>query len=87
MSDEEIQKNDENHVDKLTQELCRHYDAVQVFVTRQEPDGRTMAYSTGKGNFYSRWGLVHEWLSRGGGMEDVGPSEEPEQDGGDPSEI
>jgi hypothetical protein len=84
--DREIQEHDEEFVDRKLQEIMQFYDAAQVFVTRQEPDGRTMAYSTGKGNFYARWGLIHEWVSRGGGMEDV-PTEEPEQgDGEEPSE-
>ncbi len=83
-SDEEIQKVDEKYVDEITQKLYHQFDAVQVFVTRQEPDGRTMAYSTGRGNFYARWGMIHEWCSRGGGVEDAGLPDEPEQGEGDP---
>jgi hypothetical protein len=74
MSDAEMAAHDqkfvEEHLDKL---ICR-FDAVQIFVTRQEPDGRTMGYATGKGNFYSRWGVVNEWISRGGTEEVPGSS-------------
>ena len=82
-NDQEMRLHDEGFVDKKVQELMSHFDAAQIFVTRQEPDGRTMAYSTGKGNFYSRWGVIHEWIARGGGMDDSVP-EGPEQGGGDP---
>lgn len=79
--DEEIQEHDEACVDQKVTELLKHFDACQVFVTRQEPDGRTMAYSAGRGNFYARFGLVHEWLSRGGGVSDVVPDEDEPQTG------
>jgi len=76
MSDEEIQRHDEQFVEEYLKKLMFRFDAVQIFVTRQEPDGRTMGYATGNGNFYSRWGVVNEWISRGG--VDDAPSEPPE---------
>ena len=76
MSDEEIQRHDEQFVEEYLKKLMFRFDAVQIFVTRQEPDGRTMGYATGNGNFYSRWGVVNEWISRGG--VDDSPQEPPE---------
>lgn len=85
--DKEIQEHDENYVDQKVKELMTHFDACQVFVTRTEPDGRTMAYSAGRGNFYSRWGMIHEWLARGGGVSDILPEESTEpEEGEEPSE-
>ncbi len=83
MTDDEIQKDDEVFVDEIVKKLHHRFDAIQVFVTRQEPDGRTMAYSAGRGNFYSRWGVIHEWCSRGGGVSDVEPEEGPEEGEGE----
>lgn len=86
--DQEIQEHDEAFVDKKVQELMGHFDAVQVFVTRQEPDGRTMAYSAGRGNFYSRWGVVHRWLSDGDNVTIEAPDDGPEESQGeDPDET
>jgi len=78
LSDEEVQKMDEKFVEAALDKLMFRFDAVQIFVTRQEPDQRTMGFCTGKGNFYSRWGVVNEWLSRGG--QDDAPPESPEDE-------
>ena len=78
LSDDEFQDHDEKKVDEALKVLMHSFDATQIFVTRQEPDGRTMAYSAGRGNFYSRWGVIHEWCSRGGGVSGVKAEEGPE---------
>lgn len=43
--------------------LLRRFDAVQVFVTRQEPDGTTFLHH-GRGNWFARFGQVRLWLRR-----------------------
>lgn len=70
MSDEkdEIQEHDEKFVEGIVQQLRRHFCSVQVFVTRLEPDQRTVAFATGDGNWYARFGQVQEWLDNGGSM-------------------
>lgn len=80
MIDKELQDHDESFVNQKIEELMRHFDAVQIFVTRQEPGDRTMAYSSGRGNFYSRWGLVNEWLSRGVEVDTVEAEEDEDGD-------
>lgn len=87
LSDEDIQKEDESRVDEAVKKLMHSFDAVQVFVTRCEPDGRTMAYSAGRGNFYARSGLIQEWCSRGADIACECPPEDPDEGEGDsPSE-
>ena len=71
MSDEttrEVQEADLNRVSKAIADLLPYFDTVQIFVTRLEPDGNTMSCSDGKGNWYSRFGQVREWLDNGGAM-------------------
>jgi hypothetical protein len=65
---DEIQEHDEKHVNGVIDQLLKHFDTVQVFVTRQEPDGQTVAFSPGKGNWYARYGQITEWLENGGSM-------------------
>lgn len=81
--DQEIQQHDEEFVNQKVTELMKFFDACQVFVTRCEPDGRTMAYSAGRGNFYARIGLIQEWCSRGADAICDCPPEEPEEGEGD----
>ena len=70
MSDDkdEIQEHDEQFVDGIVQQLRRHFDSVQIFVTRLEPDQSTVAFATGEGNWYAIYGQVQEWLDNGGAM-------------------
>lgn len=79
MSDAEVQQHDERYVEEYLKKLMFRFDAVQIFVTRQEPDGRTMGYASGNGNFYARWGIVNEWLTRGG-TDDLPPPSLEESD-------
>lgn len=61
MTDEEFQTHGEGIVDKAVNELMAHFDAVQVFVTRQDGEA-TMYCGRGKGNWYARLGMVQTWL-------------------------
>lgn len=61
MTDDEFRKHGEGIIDKSINELMVHFDAVQIFVTRQ--DGETSMFAgRGKGNYYSRLGMIHAWL-------------------------
>lgn len=60
---DEIRKHDEDFTEALAGQLFTHWDTVMVLVTRQEPDGRTVSYSTGRGNWYARYGQIQKWLA------------------------
>jgi len=49
-------------VKKATTSLGEHFDSVQIFVTRYSSQDRTLNGSWGEGNWFSRYGLVREWL-------------------------
>ena len=68
MGDDDIQKHDEELVEGVVSQLMQHFDTVQVFVTRVEPSGETIGFGPGRGNWYARYGQVHEWLENGGAM-------------------
>jgi hypothetical protein len=65
---DEIRQHDEQYVNGIAADLMRHFDSVQIFVTRQEPCKNTLAFSIGSGNWYARFGQVQEWLNNGGAM-------------------
>lgn len=46
--------------------LMEHFDSVQIFATRYESDndGNTVSVKMGSGNWFSRYGVIHEWLER-----------------------
>ena len=46
--------------------LAEHYDTVQIFVSSYEPgeDGSAESYSYGVGNWFTRYGVVRNWLIR-----------------------
>ena len=61
MTDDEFRIHGEGLIDKAITGLMGHFDAVQIFVTRQ--DGETTMYAgRGKGNYYARLGMIHTWL-------------------------
>lgn len=63
---DEPQKEDkirEDVVDKALNMLAEHYDAVQIFGTYQTQD-KTSRYDKGRGNFYTRYGMVKSWIKR-----------------------
>lgn len=49
-------------IDDLLHRLGEHFDAVQVFVSRQLPDRQTESFSRGVGNWNARWGQVERWV-------------------------
>ncbi len=79
MSDE-IKEHDEEFVQGIVTQLLQHFDSVQVFVTRQVPDGQTLAFSPGRGNWYARYGQIVEWVKNGGAMRISGQGESTEED-------
>lgn len=46
--------------------LGRHFDTVQIFCTRHDPDchpsSATQHFSAGTGNYYARFGHMKEWV-------------------------
>lgn len=46
--------------------LGEFYDSVHIFATRHEPEneGQTLSSNKGRGNWFSRYGQVREWLIR-----------------------
>jgi hypothetical protein len=76
---DEIQQADEEYVEGVIRQLRMRFDAVQVFVTRDEPDQKTLAFSTGAGNWYARYGQVVEWLENGGEMHITEVDEEEDE--------
>lgn len=50
-------------VDKALNMLAEHYDAIQIFGTYQTKD-KTSRYDKGRGNFYTRYGMVRSWVVR-----------------------
>jgi hypothetical protein len=44
--------------------LMEHCDAVQVMLTFPSPDGKTRGKVNGRGNWYARKGMAHEFISR-----------------------
>ena len=45
--------------------LGEHFDTVQIFVTSHESDDDgTYNGVVGHGNYFARYGLVHEWMTR-----------------------
>ncbi len=74
---DEIRDHDEKTVNLALDGLMHHFDSAMVFVTRQ--DGTlTVAGAFGRGNWYSRYGIVQEWLDNGGSLDlNREPEDEP----------
>lgn len=45
--------------------LSQHFEAVQIFATAKDPADEKiyLTYNHGSGNWYSRYGLVREWIT------------------------
>jgi hypothetical protein len=56
--------NDYNLVKKHTAQLMEHFDTVQIFVTKHEPNAGTINCQLGMGNWYARYGLIKAWCKR-----------------------
>lgn len=60
------QDDDMNRVNAACEALGEHFDTVQIFVTRHdayERDG-TVSIALGRGDWFSRYGKVQEWMIR-----------------------
>ena len=53
--------NSESIINRCLHELGEEYEAVQIFATRTE-NGNTLIVSKGTGNFYTRLGMVHDFI-------------------------
>lgn len=60
MSDQQ-DKADNDRVDSALTSLMMTFDSAMVFVCRHEGDG-TVAIVRGRGNAFSRYGLVAAWM-------------------------
>lgn len=50
-------------IDKHVNALSEHFDAVHIFVTRNEGDkDQTRCANRGSGNWHARYGQIREWL-------------------------
>lgn len=65
--DDEIRSEIEGtSVERAVTALSEHFDSVQVFVSRFDPEsGLTVSYSIGNGNWHARVGHVRSWLAKG----------------------
>lgn len=61
MSDKE---NDLERVDAAINLLSEHFDAVQIFASRHEPETEdgTVSVEKGSGNWFTRYGQVSDWM-------------------------
>lgn len=52
----------QHHIDRLRE----HFDTVQIFVTREEPEKtkETITVQKGSGNWFARYGQVRLWMLR-----------------------
>jgi len=55
---------DLDRVKMAAESLGEHFDSVQIFVTRHEPEneGGTVNVAWSVGNWFTRYGQVREWL-------------------------
>ena len=80
---DEFRDADETTINAALELLRKSFDTAQVFVTRQESmayDAKTVAGSYGYGNWYARYGQIHEWVENGGAMAIRGDDETGECD-------
>jgi hypothetical protein len=79
---DEIRSNDVAAVNKALDQLMLHFDSATVFVTRQD-GSKTVGGAWGRGNWYSRYGIVSEWCENGGGLDTGGEDTDIDQEGGE----
>lgn len=55
---------DNARLERACEALGEHFDSVQIFVTRHEPGALngTIHANWGCGNFFTRYGVVRQWL-------------------------
>lgn len=53
-------------VKQACQVLIEHFDTVQIFVTRHEPEqeGGTVNVAYGEGNWFARYGFICDYMIR-----------------------
>lgn len=53
-------------LERAANQLGEHFDTVQIFVTRHSPveEGGTINADWGTGNWFARYGQIHDWLLR-----------------------
>lgn len=66
MTDEDLIK----FVDHKVSELCEQFEAVQILVSwpSEQGNGNTKDYFSGRGNWYARTGMAHDFLDRDKGQ-------------------
>lgn len=63
MNEKPADNEDYHLVKQHTQNLMEHFESVQIFVTRCEPDrDGTVHVAYGQGNFFARLGHIDAWL-------------------------
>ena len=57
---------DLKRVREACQTLIEHFDTVQIFATRHEPEqeGGTVNVAYGEGNYFARYGFLADWMLR-----------------------
>lgn len=50
-------------IDRLTDRLGEHWDAVQILVSRGAEGGGTERYFVGSGNWYARQGMAQKFIT------------------------
>ncbi len=61
------EEHDKRIIEKAVEQLGEHFDSVQVFVTKFEPNGgeqATIELFSGSGNWLTRYGQVKDWVLR-----------------------
>lgn len=51
-------------VDDAINTLSEHFDSVQLFVSSHRGEDGTARIDKGRGNWFTRFGQVHEWIER-----------------------
>ena len=49
---------------KCCAQMMEHFDSVQIFASRYEPEVGTIIANFGAGNWFTRAGQVREWLCK-----------------------
>jgi hypothetical protein len=57
---------DLQHCQEAIDKLMEHFDSVQIFANRHEcgKENGTVNVSLGGGNWFARYGQVHEWITK-----------------------
>ena len=66
MSEPSDDSPDTERVKNAVAALAEHFDTVQIFATRYDggEGNGTRRWQHGRGNWFARYGQVHEWLER-----------------------